>query len=309
VVNWRDNHQADCTRDPVSFVVNVDSVMKPKVFVFDVDGVLLGTKPGVNSPFPHAAVISTLRERKQKGDHICLCTGRPYFGIIPIIEAAELDDPHIGDGGALVINHLGSQVIDKHILPVPVIRSFLEQAKANGVFVELHTGKESFAEKHDFCPKAEQHARLIDRRPELVESLYHCIDDKEIIKLFIIADDEQQRKDVDRLFRSQGDQITLTWAPNPAAFPFLYGWITSLGVSKGNAVKTIARHLNCPLSEFVGVGDNESDWDFIELCEYGAAVANASAGLKSLLLRKEPQFRIALPDVDENGAIEVFNRF
>jgi hydroxymethylpyrimidine pyrophosphatase-like HAD family hydrolase len=69
---------------------------------------------------------------------------------------------------------------------------------------------------------------------------------------------------------------------------------------------SVAAHLHCSLNEFAGIGDNESDWDFIQFCGYGAAVANASVGLKALLQKKEQRFRAILPDVDENGAIEIF---
>ena len=45
---------------------------------------------------------------------VSLCTGKGTFAIREIVEAAHLDNLHIGDGGAVVMDFLKNQVIEKH---------------------------------------------------------------------------------------------------------------------------------------------------------------------------------------------------
>ena len=49
----------------------------------------------------------------------------------------------------------------------------------------------------------------------------------------------------------------------------------------------ISININVPLENILAVGDSTSDWRFVELCGYGAAMKNASQRLKELVKTKE----------------------
>ncbi|MEK7557255.1 MAG: HAD hydrolase family protein, partial [Patescibacteria group bacterium] len=71
----------------------------------------------------------------------------------------------------------------------------------------------------------------------------------------------------------------------------------------------ILRSLDISFANTLGVGDSSSDWQFIELCQYGAAVGNASEELKKLVTSKGKEFSYIGPTVDENGIIDILNHF
>ncbi|HUQ85673.1 MAG TPA: HAD hydrolase family protein [Candidatus Limnocylindrales bacterium] len=59
-----------------------------KAIITDVDGVIIGEKIGYNSPHPHSAVLSALKDIRGKGIPVALCTAKPYYAILDIIKDA-----------------------------------------------------------------------------------------------------------------------------------------------------------------------------------------------------------------------------
>jgi len=59
----------------------------------------------------------------------------------------------------------------------------------------------------------------------------------------------------------------------------------------------------------LGVGDSPSDWQFIEMCQYGVAMGNANDQLKELVRSKGKECSFVAPTMAENGILEVFERF
>ena len=59
----------------------------------------------------------------------------------------------------------------------------------------------------------------------------------------------------------------------------------------------------------LAVGDSLSDWQFIGLCGYKAAMGNASDELKKLVTKNQQGSFYIGPDVDNNGIIEILNYF
>ena len=84
--------------------------------ILDVDGVIVGEKIGFNSPDPHTDVIKKLKELRNKGVSISLCTAKPHFSIGKIISDAQLDNYHIADGGSVIINPISNTIVKQHIV-------------------------------------------------------------------------------------------------------------------------------------------------------------------------------------------------
>ena len=57
-----------------------------KGIILDIDGVIVGEKFGFNFPLPHPDVISALKKIKFNGIFISLCTAKPYFAVMDIID-------------------------------------------------------------------------------------------------------------------------------------------------------------------------------------------------------------------------------
>ena len=59
----------------------------------------------------------------------------------------------------------------------------------------------------------------------------------------------------------------------------------------------------------LGIGDSKSDWQFIEMCKYGATLDNGNLQLKELIKSKGNNSYIADKNVDENGIIDILEHF
>ena len=97
-----------------------------KGIILDVDGVIVGEKIGFNSPNPHTEVINKLRELREKGISISLCTAKPHFSIGKIIKDAKLDNYHIADGGSVIINPINNTIVKKHIIDKELVKAILK---------------------------------------------------------------------------------------------------------------------------------------------------------------------------------------
>ena len=107
-----------------------------KGIILDVDGVIVGEKIGFNSPNPHTEVINKLRELREKGISISLCTAKPHFSIGEIIQSAGLDNYHITDGGGVIINPINNSIVKKHILDKELVKKILKMYVKNTKWVK-----------------------------------------------------------------------------------------------------------------------------------------------------------------------------
>jgi hydroxymethylpyrimidine pyrophosphatase-like HAD family hydrolase len=98
----------------------------------------------------------------------------------------------------------------------------------------------------------------------------------------------------------------MAWSIHMPMLPLQFAIITAPGITKRRAALDIAEILNVPLDKFLAVGDSASDWKFIEVCGYGAAMGNASDELKKLVAGKGEKGYIG-KSVDENGIIEIID--
>jgi hydroxymethylpyrimidine pyrophosphatase-like HAD family hydrolase len=88
-----------------------------------------------------------------------------------------------------------------------------------------------------------------------------------------------------------------------------FGIITASGISKKQGAIDISQSTKIGLDYTLGVGDSLSDWQFIELCGYQAAMGNANNDLKSLVQKTNPRRSFISPSVNRNGVIDIFRHF
>lgn len=131
----------------------------------------------------------------------------------------------------------------------------------------------------------------------------------DVTKIMPIALNEEDQNRVTNLFEGMNTGLTLSWGIHPVANPLKFGIITATGISKKQGAIEIANNMNVPLENILAVGDSTSDWQFIELCGYGAAMGNTSRKLKEYVKTKQEGHSYIGGDVDENGIIEILNYF
>lgn len=280
-----------------------------KAVILDVDGVIIGEKVGYNSPHPHPDVIAALREIKNKGIPVSLCTAKPHFAIGKEIKDADLNTVHITDGGGVIINPLKNKIITQNNIPtesaVKVIQAFLD---AN-VYVEFYTVDNYVIQKSQAGDFTSKHSLVIQSDPLQVDSLVEAAKKAKITKIMPIAANEADKANLHKLFEPFKNELVLSWGVHPVILPLQFGIITAPGISKQKGAMEIAKTTGISLVDTLGVGDSESDWQFMELCGFAAAMGNAKQDLKDLVATKGEQQSFVGAGVNENGILSILKHF
>jgi HAD superfamily hydrolase (TIGR01484 family) len=279
-----------------------------KAIILDVDGVIVGEKPGFNFPWPHAEVMERLKHIKKMGIPISLCTAKPYYAVQKIIDDARLDNIHITMAGGVMIDPIDGVVLEKHPLDPDKAKAVTATYVKNDAYTEIYTVDNYFIQANQACDLTAQHTEVLQKTPIVVTSLIEAIDKHEIVKVLPIARDEHDKTRLDALFAPYTSDLVLSWGVHPFAAPHKFGNITAQGISKRQATTRFAESLGIQSREILGVGDSLADWQFIELCGYAAAMGNASADLKELVATKGRQSCIG-KSVDKNGILSIFDYF
>jgi HAD superfamily hydrolase (TIGR01484 family) len=279
-----------------------------KGLILDVDGVLVGAKEGYNWPLPNPQVIQVLKSLREKGMIVSLCTGKGSFAIKQIVELAHLDNVHIGDGGAMVIDTINNKIIDEHIIDTTTVLDILHTFLLQNIYIELYTKDGYYTQDNFIGDKTNKHKAILYKEPNIVESLEKIVKDLKVVKIMPVVDNEVQKQEVIDLFASYQANLTLQWGVYPTALPYEFGIITLKGISKRQATMVISKNSGVPLGEMLGIGDTMTDWQFMEICGYAGAMGNASQELKDKVKLKEENGYIG-KSVDENGLIDILENF
>lgn len=283
--------------------------MSVKAIILDIDGVIVGERIGYNSPDPHPAVIQKLKDIRAQSIPISLCTAKPHFAIGSIIRKAGLDNYHITNGGGVIINTIENKIVKKHIINNKLAQKVIETYLENGVYIEFYTVDGYFIQKNQTSNITVKHRHILQREAQKPISLVKEAEKSEITKIMPIAKNEEDKKRLTDLFNPFKDNLTLSWGVHPVALPLQFGIITALGISKKEGAIEISRARRVPLKNMLGVGDSLSDWQFIGLCGYKAAMGNAGKDLKQLVLSAGKDRSFIGPSVDENGIIKILDQF
>lgn len=279
-----------------------------KGIIIDVDGVVIGEKTGVNFPNPHPDVIARLRAIEASGISISLCTAKPSFSIQKIIQDANLRSLHITDGGGVIIDPLDNVVLQSHFIDKDTARQIVQLCLDRDIYIELYTIGDYFAQIDQRNDITDIHTDILQAKPHFVESLLSVVEQKDIVKLMPVANNDNEMHEIDKLLQGFSDRATISWGTHPVALPRRFGIVTAKGISKQQATHAIVDHNNIAMNELLGIGDSTSDWQFIEQCGYAGAMGNASDELKKLVVSKGDQSFIG-KSVDENGIIDILDYF
>lgn len=277
-----------------------------KAIILDVDGVIIGHKKGINTPHPSTAVMNALKSVRANGIPIALCTAKPAFGIEYEIKEARLDNPHIADGGGVLVDNKG-KVYEKYTLETGLAKKIISKLLENDVYTEVYTEDDYYIQSDQVGDITHKHSFVLQREPKVIDSLIDFCDTHEITKIMQVVEDEDRKPFGEKVFETFKDESTMVWAVHPPILPLQFGIITALGISKTQGAKSIARILDIPIENILAVGDSTSDWKFISVCGYAGAMGNATAELHELVKTKGDGRYMIGGNVDEDGLIDILN--
>ncbi|MBA3723892.1 MAG: HAD family phosphatase [Candidatus Levybacteria bacterium] len=281
-----------------------------KAIISDVDGVIIGERIGFNSPHPHSDVVTALKQVRDKGIAICLCTAKPHYSISEEIKGSNLHNPHIADAGAIIIDPIDNTIVEKHVLDKGLVKEILQTLHYANVYVEFYTVDDYFIAQSQASGITEKHTHILQRKPVLLKDFGKESKQYEVTKIMPIAMNDEDKTRVSEILKQFSSKASISWGVHPVAEPLQFGIITALGSSKKEGAEAIVKSLGVSFDEVLGIGDSTSDWSFIQLCAYGATLANGTDELKELMKSKgETKFFISNRSVDENGILDILNYF
>ena len=250
-----------------------------KVFAFDIDGTFLNDKHEVQQEH-----IVALTKAKEAGHHVVLCSGRPYFDMIPVLEQVPegLFRYLICNNGAYIVDlETNERYMEKEV-PQFIIEDFEKLSTVADFGFAIHTlnyvqrGK---MWKGDKAPAwfSENNENMEEKSKKFVswEEAKKNVEGERIAQLSIIGEKSDIAKALD-FMKSKEHDVDIHIAGE------IYLDVNPDGVSKMLGIQNLGKILNIPTDNFVVFGDSGNDLQMLEGAGLGVAMGNATVEAKSV---------------------------
>ncbi|HLD24976.1 MAG TPA: HAD hydrolase family protein [Patescibacteria group bacterium] len=276
--------------------------------VLDIDGVLVGEKIGINTPYPHQHVISRLASIRAKGIPVVLCTAKPHYSIIQIIESAHLTNPHITLAGGVVIDPIKDRILESHPFPKQIAKDIIRVCLQHNFYTEVYARDTYYILRSQQYELTKIHTHILQKKPGLVDSFDQMVEKQDVYKILPIVPDESGIKSVNDALVPFKKSTEVTWSLHPIANPHQFCNIAPAGISKRQATYNVLSHLKLDPSQTLAVGDSASDQKFMELTGFVATLENGQDPLKEFVKGKGVNGFIG-GHVDDNGILTILDHF
>lgn len=271
---------------------------KQKIIFLDIDGTL--TEPGRNEP-PESAQ-EAVRQAREKGHFVFLCTGRNYGMLHPLLQYG-FDGVIASSGGYILCR---DEVIYDSPMTEEQKRTAMEVLERHGIFrtVECVDGAytdEGFKEFLKTHAGEGTNSELLRWREQIEKSL-NIRPMKEyrgqpIYKIVIMSPSQERLLEPQKILAAD---FTFCMQDGKEG-GFINGEVTRKGYDKGKAVRRVCDYLHIPIGDSVAIGDSMNDREMIETVGLGICMENGSEELKKIADE-------ICPSVKEDGIRTAFLR-
>ena len=264
--------------------------MKPKLIFLDIDGTL--TSPGSNVP-PDSA-LAAIREARENGHKVFLCTGRNHAMLSPLLDYGCFDGA-VASGGGYVF--CGDRVLYDCPMSEQQKDTALRLFKEQGVFRTIEARDAAYCDEGlaDFLNEASGgNSELVRWRKALEKDLgirpMREYDGRPLYKVIFMC------SSVDQLAPAieAREKEFYFLVQDVAAANCINGELINRKFDKGLGIRRMAEALDFPIEDTVGFGDSMNDLEMIETVGTSVCMANGSPQLK----RKSD---LVCPAVEEDG--------
>lgn len=251
--------------------------MKKKILFFDIDGTLINSA----QEMPDSAARA-LRKAREEGHILCLCTGRSYGQLIPLLLNFGFD-AIVAASGSYV--RVGDEVIYHH-------RMDAEQVVRIVAYIESKQGS-YFCQNASSIVLTAEHARRMEER--MINQMH--VPREEVLKMRksnrIVEHIRDGADDVEKLLffdlflpleeiqAGVGENIAITTNSYETA-PEGSGELTVRGIHKGTGMQVLLDYYGMSREDVIAFGDSGNDTEMIEFAGYGVVMGNGSPELKKL---------------------------
>lgn len=264
-----------------------------RLLALDIDGTLVG-----DDLILRDRTVDAVRAAVDRGVRVSICTGRMASSAIGFARTLGLREPLVAYQGALIreMPPAGTTRVGRLLLHTPLpadaARAAVRWAEERGLAPHVNHLERFIIGADD--PNAEDYSAFLGARAELVPDLADSID-RPISKVLAVGDAAAIRAAHEAVPAAFGGRIDAT-VSHPRFIEFL-----SPGVSKGRAVRWLARRAGVGLDETMAIGDQLNDLEMLATVGHGVAMRAAPAEVRAVA-------RWVAPPVEEEGAAIAIER-
>ncbi len=258
-----------------------------RLIALDIDGTIIGDDHEVG-----ARTVAAVRRAMERDVAVSLVTGRMVSSAMRFALELGLTGPVVGYQGGLIrampapdTRRLGKLLLHTP-LPAAVARRILTWTRARGLDPHVNHLERFILRADD--PKADDYSAFMGARAELVPDLYEAIDHP-VTKILAVGEPPLP-VDVAPAARAEFSGQADVTISHPRFLEFV-----APGVSKGRAIRYLARRLRIPLAATLAIGDQWNDLEMIAEVGHGTAMPSAPGPVRATA-------RYVAQPLEEDGA-------
>jgi Cof subfamily protein (haloacid dehalogenase superfamily) len=274
----------------VPIVRSAEPILPIELIALDIDGTLVGEDLEIG-PRTRAAI----RKARQAGVSVSLVTGRMVSSALKFARVLELDAPIVGYQGALIreMPAAGSTRLGRLLVHTPlrpdVAREVVRWSRSVGLDPHLNHLERFIVRVDD--PRADDYAAFMGWDADIADDLLASI--RHGVSKVMAAGEPTLPTDVLAAARERFAGRADVTVSHPRFLEFL-----APGVSKGRAVRWLARRHRIPLGAVLAIGDQWNDFEMLAEAGHGAAMPTAPAEVRAAA-------RYVAPPLEEEGVAQL----
>lgn len=251
----------------------------------DLDGTVLGPNGMTH------AVATAVERARDVGVLLCVCTGRPRGGVSQEIAEFFGAGPHIFENGAMVAAPHGKPALIESLSQSAAL-ALAAHAQTTQAVLEFYTPFGVFVSR--YTADCEEHERVLGIRVEEAD-LEDVARHRPIMRAHWIMREATHNA----ALSLEIADVEVGEATSPVLPGMLFASITPRGVSKGTAVRFVAKRHRVELDDCYAVGDAIGDRPMLDVVGHPFVMGNSPPAMH----RDYP----VLPDVQLDGVAKLLN--
>ena len=256
------------------------------LIAIDCDGTLLDSKGNLSTHVPEA-----IKKAQRMGIKIALVTGRSQSTLDFIFTQLNLKGPFIGSGGAYIGDLSTGEIIQQRTLPKTEAETLIRLCREFQLILFLEHSDFMICEKEN--EKTKQHREEYGYTWKIVPDLLQEL--AELPEKGLVVGDPQKLAILFNYYQNNNHEVSFTFT-SPTSMDIL-----PKGVSKGNALKKLAEHLQIKPERIVVIGDYLNDLEMFKVAGTSIAMGNAPQEVKQIA-------DLIAPSNDEGGVAWAINQ-
>jgi len=260
-----------------------------RLLALDLDGTLMGDDL-IISPRVRRAIAAA----QESGVVVTLATGRMFDATLAFARELGITAPLLCYQGALIRSPDSDVPLYRAAMEPALVREVLEWQTRRGWHVVLYADDDVFVAERRY-PESFYRA-LLGERLVWVGDLFPVLEQHEPVKFLVVAEPPEAGRIETELRQCFDGRMEVV----RSHAMFVEG--NPLGVSKGEALRRLADHLDVPRTQVMAVGDQGNDVAMIAWAGVGVAMGNGSPATKAVA-------DWIAPPLAEDGAAVAIERF